>query len=99
MAHEREGPLHRMESGPSERTSLLAHTDHGVGGSIKGRTNGSGDEHALKPRQAVKAYPMAVFWTLAVSMTVIMEGVCDLLLFLSRWCANRSRHFFGFLLT
>lgn len=31
-------------------------------------------EHALTPLRAVRAYPMAVFWTLMVSFTVIMEG-------------------------
>ncbi|KAH8663958.1 maltose permease MAL31 [Xylariales sp. PMI_506] len=37
-------------------------------------------EHALTPRQAIKAYPMAIFWTLAVSMTVIMEGYDTILI-------------------
>lgn len=32
-------------------------------------------EHNLTPLQAIKAYPMAIFWCLAVSMTVIMEGL------------------------
>ena len=31
-------------------------------------------EHALTPLQAIRAYPMAIFWCLAVSLTVIMEG-------------------------
>jgi hypothetical protein len=39
------------------------------------RGGGMVDEHALTPRQAIRAYPWAIFWTLAVSMTVIMEGV------------------------
>ena len=31
-------------------------------------------EHNLTMREAIKAYPMAIFWSLAVSMCVIMEG-------------------------
>ena len=31
-------------------------------------------EHHLSPLEAIKAYPMAVFWSLAVSMCVVMEG-------------------------
>lgn len=31
-------------------------------------------EHDLTPWEAIKAYPMAVFWSLMVSMCVIMEG-------------------------
>ncbi|CRK27450.1 hypothetical protein BN1708_004356 [Verticillium longisporum] len=31
-------------------------------------------EHALTPWQAIKMYPMAIFWSLMVSMCVIMEG-------------------------
>lgn len=31
-------------------------------------------EHSLSPLQAVQAYSMAIFWTLMVSMCVIMEG-------------------------
>jgi SP family general alpha glucoside:H+ symporter-like MFS transporter len=31
-------------------------------------------EHHLGPLAAVKAYPMAIFWSVMVSMCVIMEG-------------------------
>lgn len=31
-------------------------------------------EHSLSPRQAIQAYPMAIFWSLMVSFCVIMEG-------------------------
>lgn len=31
-------------------------------------------EHQLSPLQAIKAYPMAIFWSLMVSMCVVMEG-------------------------
>jgi hypothetical protein len=77
-----------MDADPHEGSSLLAHADSSAsaGSGTKGNNhNGKSDEHALKPRQAIKAYPMAIFWTLAVSMTVIMEGVglaellCELL--------------------
>lgn len=31
-------------------------------------------EHSLTALEAVKAYPMALFWSVTVSMCVIMEG-------------------------
>ncbi|KAH7367480.1 alpha-glucosides permease MPH2/3 [Plectosphaerella cucumerina] len=31
-------------------------------------------EHSLTVREAIRAYPMAIFWSLMVSMCVIMEG-------------------------
>jgi MFS transporter, SP family, general alpha glucoside:H+ symporter len=31
-------------------------------------------QYQLTPLQAIKAYPMAIFWSLAVSMCVVMEG-------------------------
>lgn len=31
-------------------------------------------EHALTPLQAIRAYPMAIFWCLVASTCVIMEG-------------------------
>jgi SP family general alpha glucoside:H+ symporter-like MFS transporter len=31
-------------------------------------------EHSLSPMAAVRAYPMAIFWSLMVSMCVVMEG-------------------------
>jgi hypothetical protein len=37
-------------------------------------------EHTLTPGQAIKAYPMAIFWCLAVSMCVIMEGYDTILI-------------------
>ena len=33
-------------------------------------------EHQLSPLEAMKAYPMAIFWSLMVSMCVVMEGSC-----------------------
>ncbi|RSH79631.1 uncharacterized protein EHS24_009283 [Apiotrichum porosum] len=37
-------------------------------------------EHALTTAQAVRAYPMAIFWCLMVSMCVIMEGYDTILI-------------------
>jgi hypothetical protein len=37
-------------------------------------------EHELTPSQAIRAYPMAIFWTLMVSMCVIMEGYDTILI-------------------
>lgn len=37
-------------------------------------------EHNLTARQAVRDYPWAIFWSLAVSMCVIMEGYDQILL-------------------
>lgn len=35
--------------------------------------------HKLTVRDAVRAYPMAIFWSLAISMCVIMEGYDQIL--------------------
>jgi hypothetical protein len=37
-------------------------------------------EADLTPLQAIKAYPMAIFWSLMVSMCVIMEGYDTILI-------------------
>lgn len=37
-------------------------------------------EHSLTVRQALKAYPWAVFWSLIVSMSIIMEGYDTILI-------------------
>lgn len=37
-------------------------------------------EHSLTVRQAIKAYPWAVFWSLTVSMSIIMEGYDTILI-------------------
>ena len=37
-------------------------------------------ESELTPLQAIKAYPMAIFWSLMVSMCVIMEGYDTILI-------------------
>ncbi|KZZ99412.1 maltose permease MAL31 [Moelleriella libera RCEF 2490] len=45
-----------------------------LAGTISRARQGATTEHALSPLEAIKAYPMAVFWTLMVSFTIIMEG-------------------------
>ena len=42
--------------------------------------HGADLEHSLSPWEAVKAYPMAIFWALLVSMCVIMEGYDTILI-------------------
>ncbi|KAL2075054.1 hypothetical protein VTL71DRAFT_8834 [Oculimacula yallundae] len=37
-------------------------------------------EHELSPLEAIKAYPVAIFWALMVSMCVIMEGYDTILI-------------------
>lgn len=42
---------------------------------LEGRAKeGQKAEHGLAPLQAIKAYPMAIFWSFMVSMCVVMEG-------------------------
>lgn len=63
-------------------TAQIEHTEsHAVTGKL--------DIHAqtaretakqMGPREALRAYPMAVFWSLMVSMCVVMEGKLNLLL-------------------
>ncbi|KAF8855164.1 maltose permease MAL31 [Acephala macrosclerotiorum] len=42
--------------------------------------DGADLEHHLSPWQAVKAYPMAIFWAVLVSMCVVMEGYDTILI-------------------
>lgn len=63
-------------------------------------------EHALTPGQAIRAYPMAIFWCLAVSMCVIMEGYDTILIgnlfaypSFQRKCTVSSSHFNSSVLT
>jgi SP family general alpha glucoside:H+ symporter-like MFS transporter len=41
---------------------------------------GSDIEHHLSPWEAIKAYPVAIFWSLMVSMCVVMEGYDTILI-------------------
>lgn len=36
-------------------------------------------EHSLSPLEAIKSYPMAIFWCLVISTCVIMEGYSQIL--------------------
>jgi hypothetical protein len=65
---QRSAQADRREAGFSRRDS-----SPGTGARVKAFQDA---EHALTPRQAIKAYPMAIFWTVMMSMSVIMEGVC-----------------------
>lgn len=42
--------------------------------------DGTDPERDLPPFEAIKAYPMAIFWAVLVSMTVIMEGYDTILI-------------------
>ncbi len=42
--------------------------------------DGADAEHRLSAMQAIKAYPMAIFWSLMVSMCVVMEGYDTILI-------------------
>jgi hypothetical protein len=55
-----------------EKGSSLRQTSvhHQVGDAQLANIN----EHATTVRQALRAYPWAVFWTLVVLMSIIMEG-------------------------
>ncbi|KAH6691365.1 maltose permease MAL31 [Plectosphaerella plurivora] len=51
---------------------------HGI---IEARAQAASDAaHHLSPREAIRAYPMAIFWSLMVSMCVIMEGYDTILI-------------------
>lgn len=41
---------------------------------------GAEAEHSMTPLEAIRAYPMAIFWSLMVSMCVIMEGYDTILI-------------------
>ncbi|KAK2602026.1 hypothetical protein QQS21_004453 [Conoideocrella luteorostrata] len=66
----------------------LAHDEHvtssdevaGLDITTSKARKGATIEHALAPLEAVKAYPMAIFWTLMVSLTIIMEGYDTILI-------------------
>lgn len=55
---------------------------------------GNRHEHELTVREALRAYPWAVFWSLLVSMSVIMEGY-DTILIGSLYAYPSFQHQFG----
>ena len=68
-----------VESASLEGVSSLDAKMHGVELTIRAK-DGADLEHNLSPWEAVKAYPMAIFWALLVSMCVIMEGYDTILI-------------------
>ncbi|KAJ9608209.1 hypothetical protein H2200_007197 [Cladophialophora chaetospira] len=54
-------------------------SDHDDGDDYQAQSSRSQFEHNLTVREAIRAYPMAIFWSLAVSMCVIMEGFDSIL--------------------
>lgn len=79
-----------MEMAYNEKGPDIEHSSHLEESSLDGKMNGveltvrarGGDqlERDLTPWQAIKAYPMAIFWALLVSMCVIMEGYDTILI-------------------
>lgn len=68
-----------VESSSLEEISSLDAKMHGVELTIRAK-DGQHLEYTLSPWEAVKAYPMAIFWALLVSMCVIMEGYDTILI-------------------
>lgn len=68
--NEQKGPRHhQILGGEGEWHATVAEAEAG-----------STHEHSLTVRQALKAYPWAVFWSLVVSMSIIMEGYDTILI-------------------
>lgn len=67
-------------------TRTSSNEENGYGHVLKGERLASNakaaveTEHAMGPREAVKAYPKAILWCLAVSTCVIMEGYDTILI-------------------
>lgn len=61
-------------------TSQIEHTDsQAVTGKLDVHAQTAREAaHQMGPLEALKTYPNAVFWSLMVSMCVIMEGKCCL---------------------
>lgn len=57
-------------------TAQIEHTDsQAVHGKLDAHAQTARERaHQMGPREALQAYPMAVFWSLVVSMCVVMEG-------------------------
>lgn len=58
-----------VESKDATKASLAAHAEQS-----------NSTEHSLTVREAINAYPMALFWCFGVSLCVIMEGYDQILI-------------------
>ncbi len=61
-----------MEDGGNEKLDSQQLQEYAKGGTVT--------EHELTPLQALKCYPMAMFWCIMVSMCVVMEGYDTILI-------------------
>lgn len=76
------------EKGLEARKASAAHLEDAAGDGFDGDTNalrtyakeGADLEYNLSPWDAIKAYPWAIFWSLMVSMCVVMEGYDTILI-------------------
>ncbi|KAH7134540.1 MFS transporter [Dactylonectria estremocensis] len=66
----------RTHIGPSRRHDALGSWEATTEEAQAANTH----EHSLTVRQALKSYPWAVFWSLLVSMSIIMEGYDTILI-------------------
>ena len=66
--HDLENPLGTTNDNIEVRSDVLQSARQGLA-----------TEHEMSPWEAVKAYPMAIFWSLMVSMCVVMEGYDQIL--------------------
>ncbi|OLN88135.1 Maltose permease MAL31-like protein 1 [Colletotrichum chlorophyti] len=72
------GNINSMDDGPTSSTSEDSRPANSRSEAL--RREAFEAEHSLKPRDAIRAYPMAVFWSLVVSLCVIMEGYDTILI-------------------
>lgn len=77
MAHQVERLPESIQSG-DEKGNAQSHAILGEPGVWEARVDEAEAanirEHAMGVREALRAYPWAVFWSLVVSMSIIMEG-------------------------
>lgn len=72
MEEKKHDTVSHMEAGPGNASSLRKTSVHQqLGDAQLANIN----EHAQTVRGALRAYPWAVFWTLIVLMSIIMEGM------------------------
>lgn len=76
-----------MEESKNIKSGISQHEEvSGLPGDMRGKhlealaKDGAENEHNITPMQALQAYPMAIFWSLMVSMCVIMEGYDTILI-------------------